>query len=85
MSGELPSDPYCHRKLREEQAQADEEAMFEVWFQLHRLKTFKRGALGADRLEDHPQWSMGLRDYYLEAWMARASLHVTHGDRGGKP
>jgi hypothetical protein len=82
MTGELPSDPYCHRKLREEQARADEEAFFEVWFQLHRKKTFERTARPGDRIEDHPHWSMGLRDAYLEGWMARASLHVTQAKPG---
>jgi hypothetical protein len=41
-----------------------EEALFEVWFQLHRKKTFERGAQPGDRLEDHPHWGMGYRNAY---------------------
>lgn len=62
----------------------DEEAFFEVWFQLHRKKSFElRHRDAGDTLDKHPNWSMGLRDVYLEGWMARASLHVTQADTEG--
>ena len=70
---------------------SDEEALFEVWFQLHRKKTFERCALPGEKIEDHPQWSMGMRPAYLEGWLARAGLHVTYAERArpfpdhGKP
>lgn len=56
---------------------SDEEAMFEVFFQLRRKKTFERTASAGERLEDHPAWSMGLRNAMWEGWQARASLYVT--------
>jgi hypothetical protein len=51
----------------------DEEVYFEVWFQLHRAKTFARGAKPGDKLENHPHWGYGYRNAHLEGWMARAS------------
>ena len=64
----------------------DEEAFFEVWFQLHRKKTFEAAPREpSDTLDKHPNWSMGLRSWMLEGWMARASLHVTPAQRSGEP
>jgi hypothetical protein len=55
----------------------DEEALFEVWFQLYRATEWKRSR--PDRAHESPSevYCMGLRGHYLEGWMARASLHVT--------
>jgi len=55
----------------------DEEAIFEVWFQLRRKNTFERTVTAGEKLENHPAWLMGLRDALHEGWMARASLHVS--------
>jgi hypothetical protein len=77
MSGEMPSDPYCARKLREESAAADEEALFAVWFALYRVKQWRKSR--PDRAHEEPSeaFCMGLRDNFHTGWMARATIHVT--------
>lgn len=51
----------------------DEEAMFEVWFQMQRRDHWNH------HYPDEPfheNWGLGYRDAMLQGWMARASLHV---------
>jgi hypothetical protein len=63
---------------------SDEEAFFEVWFQLERRKSWERSRIPSDPKDPPKLWSMGLRTWMLEGWMARASLHVTQADTEGK-
>lgn len=56
----------------------DEEALFEVWFQLERLKTWRASRIPSDPEQPSEYWSMGLRSEMLRGWLARASLHVTY-------
>jgi len=51
----------------------DEDAMFEVWFQLQRRKDWEKRYPGESF---HDNWSMGYREAMRDGWMARASLHV---------
>ena len=62
---------------------SDEEAFFEVWFQLERQKSWERSRIPSDAKNPPEGWSMGLRGWMLEGWMARASLHVTAPQREG--
>jgi hypothetical protein len=59
----------------------DEEAFFEVWFQLYRRDQWKISR--PDRANEPPSeaFCMGLRGHYLTGWLARASLHVTQAER----
>jgi len=81
MSGEQPSDPYCHRKLRE-QATAHEEAYFEVFWALHRQKQWEKNNLdrGPKPTESYMQ---GFKESAKIGWMARASFHVTPANPEG--
>lgn len=54
-------------------AMSDEEAMFEVWFQLQRRKDWESKYPGE---KFHEGWGTGFRSSMLKGWMARASLHV---------
>jgi len=45
------------------------EAAFEEWFQAERRRTFDLSKFPGERIEDHPDWSMGFRDAYLKGWM----------------
>jgi hypothetical protein len=56
----------------------DEEAFFEVWFQLQRREHFK-SLYPTEAF--HENWGLGSHDAMLKAWMARASLHVTPAKR----
>lgn len=80
MSGELPSDPYCARKLREENAAKDEEAFFEVWFQMQRRKHFESLYPGDPFREG---WGMGYRSAMLEGWLGRANFRVSYARNPG--
>lgn len=77
---EQPSDPYCHRKLREETAKADEEAFFEIWW---RLRQHKHWEARYPNERCPPEWGEGYKDSMKEGWMARASLHVTQAAKAG--
>jgi hypothetical protein len=75
MTGELPSDPYCAKRLKEENFRRDEEAFFEVWFQLQRHQDWERKYPGEPF---HENWGMASHDAMLQGWMARAGLHVSY-------
>ena len=79
MTGELPSDPYCAKRLQEEKFRCDEEAFFEVWFQLQRHQDWKRKYPGEPF---HENWGMAAHDAMLQAWMARAGMHVSYARSG---
>jgi len=57
----------------------DEEAFFEVWFNLERRKHW-------DRLYPketfHENWGLADKSAMRIAWMARASLHVSYATNG---
>lgn len=64
---------------------SDEEAMFEVWFQLQRKKDWERRYPNE---AFHENWGLGSREAMREGWLARASLHVVNarmGPRGCAP
>lgn len=69
MSGERPADPYLAERR-------DEEAFFEVWFQLQRHESWKK--LYPDE-RFHENWGSAAHGDMLKAWMARAFFHVTPG------
>lgn len=51
----------------------DEEAFFEVWFQLQRHESWKK-LYPTEAF--HEQWGIAARSDMLKAWMARGSMHV---------
>ncbi len=51
----------------------DEDALFEVWFNIHRHDAWKR-LYGFTTMPDG--WSEGFKSSMREGWMGRASLHV---------
>lgn len=53
----------------------DEDALFEVWFQLQRRDHWK--SLYGDE-PFHEGWGEAFKGYMSKAWHARASLHVTY-------
>jgi hypothetical protein len=53
---------------------SDEEAIFEVWFQIQRKKDWE---LRYPNEPFHTNWGLGFRGAMLKGWLARASLHVT--------
>jgi hypothetical protein len=57
-------------------SEADEEALFEVWFNLDRVKRW-RALYGNDPMPD--DWGEGFKEPARNAWLSRASLHVTQG------
>lgn len=56
----------------------DEEAFFEVWFQLQRHDDWKRKY---PTEAFHENWGLGDHGAMLAAWKARAGLHVTPAER----
>lgn len=61
----------------------EEEAFFEVWFNLLRTKRWRaiRPDMGPTPSEG---FMLGFKDNMRDGWMARASLHVTPSHRGEK-
>jgi hypothetical protein len=55
----------------------DEDALFEVWWALHRTKRWRetRPDMGP---EPSPGYMEGLKDTAKLGWMARANMHVTY-------
>lgn len=88
MSGEQPSDPYCHRKLREEKGRSNEEGYFEIFWALHRQKEWEKHNLDRGP-KPTESFLMGYKDAAKTGWMARASLSVvgprSQSDAGVKP
>ena len=52
----------------------DEDALFEVWFQIHSPDCWER-IYGGTTMP--PGWSESFKSSVKEGWMGRASLHVT--------
>lgn len=80
MSGEEVSDPYLAKRRANAKFLADEEAFFEVWFQLQRHQEWKR--LYPDE-QFRENWGMGFRDAMWKGWHARAGFHVSYARNPG--
>lgn len=60
----------------------DEEALFETWWALHRLKAWRVNNLDRGP-EPTPEFMLGFKADCYVGWMARARLHVSRaGDNG---
>jgi hypothetical protein len=58
-----------------EKIMTDEDALFEVWFNIHRHDEWTKLYGGTSM---PPGWSEGFKSSMKAGWMARASLHVTY-------
>jgi hypothetical protein len=63
---------------------SNEDGYFEIYWALRCQKTWDRSRLPEDPPKPRPGWGAAFKEYAREAWMARASLHVTQADGGEK-
>ena len=60
---------------------ADEQAYFDIYWNLRRQRTWKATLMQSEKDRPCPEhWGDGYKEHAREAWMARASLHVSHAD-----
>jgi len=56
----------------------DEEALFEVWWNLMRTERWMKQRPDVGAQAPSPEYMMGFKEHYWLGWQARASLHVTY-------
>ena len=66
---------------------SNEEGYFEIYWGLRCQKTWERSRIPSDERKPPLGWGDGFKDEAKDAWMARATLHVTQaksrGESGG--
>jgi hypothetical protein len=63
---------------------SNEEGYFEIYWALRGKKTWDRTRLPSDPIKPPLNWGFGFKDVAHDAWMARASLHVTQANPSEK-
>ena len=64
---------------------SNENGYFEIYWALRSQKTWDRSRVPSDPLKPPANWGHGFKDAAKDAWMVRASLHVTTADTNGEP
>ncbi len=62
---------------------SNEEGYFAIYWALHQQKMWDKTRRGIDPAKPPVWWLEGYKDVAHDAWMARASLPVTHGGADG--
>lgn len=58
----------------------NEDGYFEIYWALRGQKSWDRTRLPSDPVKPPAGWGFGFKDVAKDAWMARASLHITQAE-----
>lgn len=70
--------PLCTERREPSVESKDEDLFFEIYWAMRKRKSWERGLLPSEAGKPCPEaWGDGFKHDAREAWMARASLHVS--------
>jgi hypothetical protein len=64
---------------------SNEDGYFEIYWALRGQKSWDRTRLPSDPVKPPAGWGFGFKDAAKDAWMARASLHITQANTDSVP